>query len=148
MRGRVLGYDTASGEGVISGDDGNRYPMTRGSLGLGVSRLHPGNIVDFVVESGRATNIFPLPEGGAAPKNKWIAALLALFLGGFGIHKFYLGRNTAGVIMLLASLIGILFAYVPTAIMGFVAFVEGVIYIIRSEQDFHNTYVAGDRAWF
>ena len=25
-------------------------------------------------------------------KNRFIAALLAIFLGGFGVHKFYLGK--------------------------------------------------------
>lgn len=27
-------------------------------------------------------------------KNRFIAALLAIFLGGFGVHKFYLGVDT------------------------------------------------------
>ncbi len=38
-------------------------------------------------------------------KNKLVAALLALFLGGLGIHKFYLGRTGWGIIYLLFCLI-------------------------------------------
>ena len=34
-------------------------------------------------------------------KNKIVAALLALFLGGFGVHKFYLKRIGTGVIYIL-----------------------------------------------
>ena len=34
-------------------------------------------------------------------KNKIVAALLAFFLGTLGIHKFYLGKTTAGIIMLV-----------------------------------------------
>lgn len=34
-------------------------------------------------------------------KNKTLAAILALFLGGLGIHKFYLGKTAAGILYLL-----------------------------------------------
>ncbi|WP_433975289.1 NINE protein [Tunturiibacter lichenicola] len=42
-----------------------------------------------------------------ASKDETIGVLLALFLGGIGIHHFYLRRNTAGVIYLLLSWTGI-----------------------------------------
>ena len=34
-------------------------------------------------------------------KNKWIAIILAIFLGGFGIQWFYLGRVTSGVLSII-----------------------------------------------
>ncbi|MFN5514488.1 MAG: TM2 domain-containing protein [Cyanobacteriota bacterium] len=40
-------------------------------------------------------------------KNKLVAILLALFVGGFGIHKFYLGNNFAGILYLLFCWTGI-----------------------------------------
>lgn len=48
----------------------------------------------------------PLPTSSSQPyageqKNKMVAALLALFLGGFGAHYFYLGKTTAGLICLV-----------------------------------------------
>lgn len=36
-------------------------------------------------------------------KDRTVAILLCFFLGGFGIHKFYLGNNTAGIIYLIFS---------------------------------------------
>ncbi len=36
-------------------------------------------------------------------KNKFLAALLAFFLGAFGIHKFYLGENFGGILYFLFS---------------------------------------------
>ena len=39
------------------------------------------------------------------------AGLLAIFLGVFGIHKFYLGSNQAGFIMLAVSIIGGIFTF-------------------------------------
>lgn len=40
-----------------------------------------------------------------ARKSKATAALLAFFLGAFGIHRFYLGNSTLGIVMLLASVL-------------------------------------------
>ena len=45
------------------------------------------------------------PNGGQ-PKQKLVAALLALFLGGLGIHHFYLGDNKKGIIYLAVNLGG------------------------------------------
>lgn len=40
-------------------------------------------------------------------KNKWIAILLCLFLGGIGAHKFYEEKNGMGVLYLLFCWTGI-----------------------------------------
>lgn len=137
MRGVVLGFDAVTGKGVISGDDANRYSVDRAGLGDGVRSLMPGKKVDFVVENGRATSVFPIMgDFSIAEKNKWVAALLALIAGGLGIHKFYLGKNTAGLIMLIAFLAGLILAAIPTVIISIVAFIECVIYVVKSEQQF------------
>jgi len=41
-------------------------------------------------------------------KSKLVAALLALFLGTFGIHNFYLGYTTKAVIQLALTIVGYL----------------------------------------
>jgi TM2 domain-containing membrane protein YozV len=146
MRGKVLAYDRETGQGTISGDDGSRYTVGQNSLGAGVGSLSSGKTVDFVTQGGVAMEVFPLPSA-AGEKNKWIAALLALFLGSFGVHKFYLGRKTAGLIMLLCFVLGFVIV-IPSTIIMIISIIEGIIYIVRSEQSFHDLYVAGDRAWF
>jgi hypothetical protein len=40
-------------------------------------------------------------SGKHAGKSKGLALVLAIFLGGFGIHKFYLGQTTAGIFYVL-----------------------------------------------
>jgi TM2 domain-containing membrane protein YozV len=37
------------------------------------------------------------------PKSKVTAALLCFFLGGLGIHRFYLGYTTIGILQLLTA---------------------------------------------
>ena len=81
-------------------------------------------------------------------KNKWVAAILAFLFGILGVHKFYLGKKQAGVIMLVASLVGLILLGIPTLIVSIIAFVEFVIYLVKDEQKFHEDYVVGDRAWF
>ncbi|TAD75854.1 MAG: TM2 domain-containing protein [Oscillatoriales cyanobacterium] len=40
------------------------------------------------------------PPPSPAPKSKVAAALLCFFLGGLGIHRFYLGYTTVGLVQL------------------------------------------------
>lgn len=65
------------------------------------------------------------------PKNKIAAGLLGIFLGGFGIHKFYLGRIGWGIVYLLFC-----WTYIP-AIVGFI---EGIVYLATDEERFHMKY--------
>ena len=64
-------------------------------------------------------------------KNKVVAGLFALFLGGIGIHKFYLGRIGMGIIYLLFSW---------TLIPLIIAFFEGIILIAMSDDRFEAKY--------
>ena len=64
-------------------------------------------------------------------KSKVAAALFALFLGGLGIHKFYLGRVGWGVLYL---------CFCWTIIPGLVAFIEGILYLVMSDEEFNRKY--------
>ncbi len=67
-------------------------------------------------------------------KSKSTAALLAIFLGGIGIHKFYLDSPGWGFIYLI---------FCWTFIPAIVGFLEGLSYLSMSEQDFDNRYNQG-----
>ena len=57
---------------------------------------------------------------GVPVKSRIAAGLLALFVGGFGVHKFYCGQVGLGVIYLL---------FFWTFIPAIIAFIEGIIYL-------------------
>ncbi|MEA1672507.1 TM2 domain-containing protein [Nitrospirillum sp. BR 11163] len=146
MLGTILSYSTHTGDGVISGADGQRYTFRRNDWRSEAEPVN-GRKVDFVGVDGVAQQIYAV----ASPpmeKNKLVACLLAFFLGTFGIHKFYLGYTTAGIIMLLVFLFGFILLGIPSVIIGLIAFIEAILYIVKSDEEFEAVYVRGNRAWF
>lgn len=78
-------------------------------------------------------------------KEKIVAGILGILLGGLGIHKFYLGYTKAGLIMLLVSIIS---CGIGAPIMGVIGFIEGILYLVKSDEEFNETYVANEKQWF
>lgn len=63
--------------------------------------------------------------------NKTTAALLGIFLGGIGAHKFYLGRSLQGVFYLI---------FCWTLIPAIIGFVEGLYYLSYTMDEFTAEY--------
>jgi TM2 domain-containing membrane protein YozV/cold shock CspA family protein len=151
MRGKVITYSDTEGRGLISGDDGRRYPFVRGELGAGLRAVRPGQDVDFQINGDQAEAIYVIGQSGGSSqmgsKSKIVASLLALFLGVLGAHKFYIGANGAGIIMLLVTIFGSVFG-LPLLIIAIIALIEGIIYLTRTDEDFHQTYEIGKKSWF
>ncbi len=71
-------------------------------------------------------------------KNKIVAALLALFLGGLGVHWFYLNKTKVGVLYIVILILGFMLtmAQFPFLTWGF-----GVLIII----DFFHLLIMDDK---
>ena len=149
MKGQILDFDLQKGEGQISGEDGNRYTFT--NFDWKEKETHPqrGLQVDFETDENKAKNIYSdIHNTHTNQKSKIVAGLLAFFLGGLGIHKFYLGCNKEGIIMLLIWFFGLFLAGIPSIIIAIIAFIESLIYLFKSDEDFYNTYVVHKKCWF
>jgi hypothetical protein len=70
LRGEILSYDPTTGDGLISGDDLQRYAFTSTAAGL-----EPGRRVDFVVEGKYARDIITLSFTRPATAPKWVRAV-------------------------------------------------------------------------
>ena len=68
---------------------------------------------------------------GDQPRNRIVAALLALIFGGIGIHKFYLGRKGAGALYLIFCL---------TLIPALLGFIDAILLFLSSDASFHAKY--------
>lgn len=70
------------------------------------------------------------PEG----KSRGVAALLAILIGGLGIQYFYLGKNTAGVLSILLSL-------VTCGLWSVIAVIQGILMLCMTNQQFRTKFV-------
>ena len=87
---------------------------------------------------------YSAPEFVSSEK-KVVAGILAILLGQLGIHKFYLGYKTAGIIMLLVTVLTCGFGGV---IIWIIALIEGITYLSKTDEEFVATYVNGKKQWF
>ncbi len=109
---------------------------------------------DFKDEAKKTAQEFTegLKDAGGDNK-KILAGILAIVLGSLGIHKFVLGYQKEGIIMLGITLLG----YATTCIVigafffwipGLIGLIEGIIYLTKTDEDFYNTYQVGKKPWF
>lgn len=87
----------------------------------------------------------PVANREDAASKKLAAGICGILLGALGIHKFILGYTTAGVIMLLVSILSCGFI---APVMSIIGLVEGIIYLMKSDEDFYQTYMVGKKEWF
>jgi TM2 domain-containing membrane protein YozV len=78
-----------------------------------------------------------MPGAVAAPgaKDRTTAGILAILLGSFGVHHFYLGNTTIGIIYVVLACLGI------SPLLGLV---DGIVYLTKPEDQFQRNY----RNWF
>lgn len=72
---------------------------------------------------------------------KIMAGVLALLIGSLGIHKFILGYTKEGIIQIVISVF-------TCGIGGIIPFIEGIIYLTKSDEEFYNTYQVNKKGWF
>jgi TM2 domain-containing membrane protein YozV len=72
--------------------------------------------------------------GTYAGKSKGLAIVLALFLGGLGIHKFYLGKTGLGFLYLIFC-----WTFIP-AILGLI---DAIVLATKSEREFSGAVQPG-----
>ncbi|HEV2665477.1 MAG TPA: NINE protein [Blastocatellia bacterium] len=76
---------------------------------------------------------------------KVAAGILGILIGGLGIHKFVLGYTTEGLIMLLGT---VLTCGIAAIVFVPIGLVEGILYLVKSDEEFVKTYIQNKRGWF
>lgn len=80
-----------------------------------------------------------------AASKKLPAGICGILLGALGVHKFILGYTKEGVIMLLVTILTVGFGGMITGLIGLI---EGIVYLVKPDDEFVATYVDGKKGWF
>jgi TM2 domain-containing membrane protein YozV len=113
------------------------------------------------MEDNTPSQLPPTPPNTPKPveNKKLVAGLCALMVGTFGVHKFVLGYNTEGTIMLVINLVMLIITVVTCGfgviitgpimgLIGVLAMIEGIVYLTKSDEEFYQTYQVNKKPWF
>ena len=70
-----------------------------------------------------------------------LAGVLGIVLGELGIHKFILGYTKEGVLQILLT-------FITCGIAGLIGKIEGIIYLVKSDEQFIEEYQVNKKGWF
>ena len=98
----------------------------------------PGNVRFCPHCGGRIVPPSSMAQAGG--KEKVVAGLLAIFLGWLGIHYFYLGKTTAGIITIVLSAC-------TCGIWSLLMLVQGILMLTMSDADFEEKYVDNEKTF-
>ncbi|MEO0525788.1 MAG: TM2 domain-containing protein [Bacteroidota bacterium] len=92
-------------------------------------------------------------QSAGGDNKKMLAGILAIIFGSLGVHKFILGYQKEGIILLGATIIGYatLCIFIGSFILmatGIIGLIEGIMYLTKSDEEFYNTYQVGKKPWF
>lgn len=62
------------------------------------------------------------------------AAVIGIFCGSVGIHRFYMGHTNAGIVYLV---VGVVTAGTVTSVVGLI---DGIIYLLATDEEFQQKY--------
>nr|WP_294936611.1 TM2 domain-containing protein [uncultured Flavobacterium sp.] len=81
------------------------------------------------------------PQLPREDNKKVLAGVMGIIFGGLGIHKFILGYTKEGLLQILITV-------VTCGVGSILGFIEGIIYLTKSDEEFYQTYQMNKRPWF
>ena len=70
-----------------------------------------------------------------------VCGICGILLGGFGVHRFLLDDAKGGIIRLVITV-------VTCGAGSLIGLIEGIMYLIKTDEDFIKEYQVEKKAWF
>lgn len=70
-----------------------------------------------------------------------LAGVLGILFGGLGIHRFVMGDTVGGILRIVITILTL-------GIGSFIGFIEGILYLTKTDTEFVQTYQVGKKGWF
>jgi len=83
----------------------------------------------------------PPPMQSNVTSQRVLCGVMGLILGGLGIHRFILGDVLGGILRIVISV-------VTCGVGSIIGFIEGIIYLTKSDEEFIRIYQVGKKGWF
>ena len=101
--------------------------------------LNYPELMEIISKNGGTPPSCPPPaySTSATGKDHIVAGILAILLGGLGIHYFYIGKTTGGLICLALTL-------VTCGLWSIVPFVQGILILTQTQEQFEEKYVLSE----
>lgn len=108
-------------------------------------RIKPWRVVAAARAAAAADAVKKTPPSamrtdGYSMRNRWIAGALAILLGPFGVHRFYMGFTGVGILQALLT-VGSFFVLYPVVLVW--AFIEGVLCFCGTMRDVDGRLLSG-----
>ncbi len=83
----------------------------------------------------------PITPASSGESKRMMIAILAIVLGSIGVHRFMLGDTMGGIIRIVIT-------FVTCGAGSLIGLIEGIIYLTKSDEDFHRIYEVEKKGWF
>ncbi len=87
------------------------------------------------------TDTSPQSQPPAGADKKVLAGVLGILLGGLGIHRFVLGDAVGGILRIVITA-------VTCGAGSLIGLIEGIIYLTKTDEQFVQEYIQGEKKWF
>lgn len=146
MKGHIRSYDATRGVGLIDPDEGTPLGFQVEDV-VFAKAIAPGRRVKFAIDA-HVPYAYDIKIAGAPrlDRSRIIAAVLAIVLGVFGAHKFYLGYTSVGFTILIMVL-GFSWTGIIPLSLACLGVIEGILYLSQPDETFQKKYLVNRRYW-
>ncbi len=115
-----------------------KCPYCGAETNVSYSEQEPNRWEQFNSQQRQYDSIDSVFNNGPSGKSRGIAGLLAILMGGFGLHYFYIGKTNAGILFLMVA---ILSCGILATVTTIVAIIQGVLFFTSTQEEFEHKWV-------